>query len=111
MWNETEAWPLMFRSVDTIEALPLLDEKQSWLPVNLAASAITDLVLATCSAPPGHAQVYHVLNPRVGNWKDVLEGLKLGGLKFETVDRRVWVKRLEESDSDVGRNPTYKLLV
>lgn len=117
VWNETEAWPLMFRSVDSIKALPLLDTKPSWLPVNLAASAIAELVLAAGreaarpSTGSGHAQVYHVLNPRVANWQDVLDGLKLGGLQFETLDRREWVKRLAASDPDVAKNPTYKLLV
>lgn len=105
----------MFRSVASIKALPSLDEKPSWLPVNLAASAIAELVLATCcdtaQSSLGHAQVYHVLNPRVGNWQHVLDGLKLGGLKFETLDRREWVRKLAESDSDVVKNPTYKLLV
>lgn len=103
----------MFRSVDSIKALPFLEEKPSWLPVNLAASAVADLVLATAAAQsgPGHAQVYHVLNPRLGNWQDVLDGLKLAGLEFETLDRREWVNRLGESDADVAQNPTYKLLV
>lgn len=26
VWNETEAWPLMFKTVDVIQALPMLDE-------------------------------------------------------------------------------------
>lgn len=26
VWNETEAWPLMFKTVDVIRALPMLDE-------------------------------------------------------------------------------------
>jgi hypothetical protein len=26
VWNETEAWPLMFKAVDTIQALPDLEE-------------------------------------------------------------------------------------
>jgi hypothetical protein len=26
VWNETEAWPLMFRSIDTVGALPMLQE-------------------------------------------------------------------------------------
>lgn len=107
----------MFRSVDSIKALPYLDEKPSWLPVDLAASAIADLVCATCGSQrgpdtsPGHAQVYHVLNPHAANWQDVLDGLKLGGLEFETLDRREWVRRLGYSDADVVKNPTYKLLV
>lgn len=107
----------MFRSLGPIKALPFLEEKPSWLPVDLAGSAIADLVSATCctqsglDAGPGHAQVYHVLNPRVANWQDVLDGLKLGGLEFETLERREWVKRLGNSNADVAKNPTYKLLV
>lgn len=118
VWNETEAWPLMFRSVDSIKALPFLDERLSWLPVNLAASAIAEIVVAICCSPPassgtgaGHAEVYHVLNPRVVNWQHVLDGLKRGNLEFGTLNRKDWVERLAESDPDVVTNPTYKLLV
>ncbi|ORY34306.1 putative L-aminoadipate-semialdehyde dehydrogenase [Naematelia encephala] len=109
-WNETEAWPLMFRAATTIKCLPKLDEKPSWLPVDRAAQAISEIVLGTASNPDPHARVYHVLNPHTAQWSAILEGLKKGGLDFEPVDRTVWLERLAASDPDVTKNPTYKLL-
>ncbi len=65
----------------------------------------------TSSAIP-KAAVYHILNPAdSGTFKEVVEGLRMGGKTFDIVDRTEWVKRLSESDSDVVKNPTYKLLV
>ncbi|WVF69836.1 hypothetical protein IAT40_004615 [Kwoniella sp. CBS 6097] len=111
VWNETEAWPLMFRSANTVGALPILEEKPSWLPVDQAARSIADIVLTTSSAAePSSASVYHVLNAHYASWSDILEGLKAGGLKFEAVDRYTWLERLAKSNPDVITNPTYKLL-
>lgn len=55
--------------------------------------------------------MYHIVNPHRGNWNDVLQGLKAGGLQFDTVDRAEWIKRLAASSPDVAINPSYKLLV
>ncbi|WRT64799.1 uncharacterized protein IL334_001733 [Kwoniella shivajii] len=111
VWNETEAWPLMFKSANTVGALPHLEEKPSWLPVDQAASTIAEIVLNTSSsAKPSSGAVYHVLNAHLASWTDILEGLKKGGLQFETVDRYEWLEKLARSNSDVTVNPTYKLL-
>ena len=136
VFNETEAWPLMFKSANSTGALPILDEvcpllpfpsytfegggsaktsqKLSWLPVDQAGQAISEIVLSTITSPTlasPHAEVYHVLNARCGAWSDVLKGLKEGGLVFETVERREWLRRLAGSEPDVSKNPTIKLLV
>lgn len=108
VWNETEAWPLMFRSANEVGALPLLDEKLQWFPVDQAAQAISDLVLVPNAA--AGSSVYHVLNPKEASWGDILEGLRRGGLKFDAVDRLEWLARLAKSNPDVTANPTYKLL-
>ncbi|WVR04609.1 hypothetical protein IAU60_001620 [Kwoniella sp. DSM 27419] len=111
VWNETEAWPLMFRSANTIGALPRLDEAPSWLPVDQAGATISEIVLsASSSATSSSASVYHVLNAHLASWSDILNGLKAGGLKFEAVDRYEWLERLAKSSPDVVANPTYKLL-
>lgn len=114
VWNETEAWPLMFKSANTIGALPILEERPSWLPVDVAGRAIAEITLSTLSssslASP-HASVYHVLNSGIADWSDILSGLKQGGLVFNAVDRREWVELLSKSDPDVEKNPTFKLLV
>ena len=115
----------MFKSANTTGALPLLEEvrrhsqdiadiqRLSWLPVDQAGRAVAEIVLSTCTSPDRapRASVYHVLNPRISQWADVLAGLKQGGLAFDAVDRREWVRRLAASETDVAVNPTFKLLV
>jgi thioester reductase-like protein len=108
VWNETEAWPLLFRSAMTTGCLPMLEEKPTWLPVDEAGRAIAEIVLNGTQADKA---VYHVLNNRESRWGDILEGLKAGGVQFETVDRMEWLERLAKSEADVEKNPTYKLLV
>jgi hypothetical protein len=36
--------------------------------------------------------------------------LGAAGIKFEVVPRREWVRRLRDSERDLKRNPTYKLV-
>lgn len=126
VWQTTEALPLLFRSSVPLGVLPTIDEVRSpppiafsiphtrhhqnpsWLPVDIAGAAIIDLVLRP--RQPKSA-VYHVVNPDVSTpWSAILAGMRAGGLKFDAVERREWVLRLAESDSDGEVNPTYKLL-
>lgn len=117
VWNETEAWPLMFRSANTTGHLPLLEEKLNWLPVDMAGKAIAEIVSSYSTSNTSNTQsqpsarVYHVLNANPAPWSSVLEGLEKGGVQFKAVERRQWLERLAGSDNDVQRNPTYKLLV
>jgi hypothetical protein len=103
----------MFRSANTTGHLPILEERPNWLPVDLAGKAISEIV--TSYSEPSRAEpsatVYHVLNAAPAPWSAVLEGLEQGGIKFKAVERRGWLQKLAASDSDVQRNPTYKLLV
>lgn len=48
--------------------------------------------------------------PKNVSWSGVLESFRQAGIKFEAVDRKEWVRRLRESDDDVVKNPTKKLL-
>ncbi|OSX67090.1 hypothetical protein POSPLADRAFT_1128883 [Postia placenta MAD-698-R-SB12] len=108
VWNETEAWPLMFKSATITGALPQLTEPPQWLPTNVAGQAITEIV--TRSSQPKSA-VYHILNPNLkGDWNTILSGLRQGGLHFDAVDRAEWLDRLAKSDPDGKRNPAIKLL-
>ena len=109
VWNETEAWPLMFRAANTTGTLPDLDERPTWLPVDLAGRAISEIALSPRSQEG--AELYHVLSNQPTPWRDILEGLKKGGLEFAAVDRFKWLENLAASEADVAKNPTYKLLV
>ncbi|KAJ3895239.1 L-aminoadipate-semialdehyde dehydrogenase [Lentinula edodes] len=108
VWNESEAWPLMFKSANTIGALPTVVENPSWLPVDYAGRAVAEIVLA---AVPPQSAVYHIVNPNTSaSWEDILDGLEYAGLKFDRVEPLQWVERLAHSDQDGEKNPTIKLL-
>ncbi|TLD05173.1 uncharacterized protein PgNI_09153 [Pyricularia grisea] len=127
-WNPTEAIPLMLRAAETMGALPRLDERPSWIPVDVCAQAVVEL--SGAGRPSGHAApageaaedgahvVYHVLNPRTFSWVDeLLPALRRPdcGLEFEEVGQREWVARLraaaeEGGEEAAGKNPTVKLL-
>ncbi|KAL0568452.1 hypothetical protein V5O48_013531 [Marasmius crinis-equi] len=108
VWNETEAWPLLFKSANTVGALPMLDESPQWLPVDYAGRGITEIVLSPSSA---QAKVYHIVNPdRSVPWSKLMDGLEEAGIKFERVEPKEWVERLSRSDQDLEKNPTIKLV-
>ena len=78
----------------------------SWLPVNLAARAIREIVLS----PVSGSTVYHVLNPDVSApWSVVLEGMKRAGVAFTPIERREWLERVK-ANPDIETNPAVKLL-
>lgn len=129
IWNETEAWPLMFRSGVSLGVLPDLEEQVGWLPVDLAAEAIAEAAIAsspsqsspsstsstssTSGAPSSdekEGRVLYILNRHTTPFSNILAALRASGLTFKTVSRREWLDRLAASDPDVSRNPTRKLL-
>ncbi|TLD30841.1 hypothetical protein PspLS_01795 [Pyricularia sp. CBS 133598] len=124
-WNATEAIPLMLRVAETMGALPRLDERPSWIPVDVCARAVVEL--SGVERPFGDAAeeeedgshvVYHVLNPQTFSWaEELLPALQRPdcGLEFEEVGQREWVARLcaaaeEGGEEAVVKNPTVKLL-
>ncbi|GAA5892683.1 hypothetical protein JCM6882_000555 [Rhodosporidiobolus microsporus] len=108
-WNETEAVSLMFKAGDTIHALPELQETPSWLPVDYAASTIYDLVLSPRPAART-SQCWHVLQPNLVPFSDVLDALAAAGMQFERVPPAEWVEKLAKGPQDPVVNPTIKLL-
>lgn len=118
VWNETESWPMMFKSVETLKALPELGESLYWLPVDVAGQAVVEIVM---SAAHNDLPVYHILNPQKTSWVSILEGLTASGLEFKTVSKLEWLRLLESSLRDAeetglqvnglgSMNPAIKLL-
>lgn len=106
IWNDTEAIPLMLQAATTIGALPTLNERPRWLPVDVVASSVNDISLSEDAGT-----FFNVVNPNTFHWtQDLLPNLKQAGLKFDKVGQREWIRRLRESNSDVEENPTFKLL-
>lgn len=118
VWNETEAWPLMFKGANTVGYLPLTNEHPSWLPVDYAGRAIAEISLHPTTGtsdpegwPASNGAVYHVVNPDTSvDWNALLDGLQRAGLEFGVVDVQTWLGKLRTSDSDPARNPIIKLL-
>ncbi|KAK4542196.1 hypothetical protein LTR36_007043 [Oleoguttula mirabilis] len=112
-WNETEAVALMIRSALTVNALPALDERPSWLPVDLCAEAILDIAFPESGQLADDSDlVYHLINPRLFSWKqDFLPALKRTSLPaFDVVSPAEWLERLKRSEQDPAKNPSIKLI-
>lgn len=130
IWNDSEALPLMIRSALTLGALPILETKCSWLPVNTLASVILDLARVHSPWPsvnsrrdsgystdggnytPADETVYNVCNPDTFSWTSLLNEVRLSGVAFETVPFEKWLAMLQESEGrgESSINPAVKLV-
>lgn len=118
MWNTKEAWPMLMASGRTIGFLPAntkSDQEQRWLPSDVTGAAVADIALLDqlddkTRASVTRFEVFHISNKRPALWNAVvIRALKQHGLQFETVSWAEWADRLEKSDSNVLRNPPYRL--
>lgn len=108
IWNASEAIPMTFQTAETIHALPKLDELVSWTPVDIIASSVIDLTLASSDTA---VEVVNVTNPTLIHWKkDLLPLLHESGLTFDELPAREWVDKLRHSEQDPVANPPIKLL-
>jgi hypothetical protein len=54
--------------------------------------------------------VFHVANPQLTAWQDILAGLAQAGLQFSTVPPRDWVQKVKDSKGDAENNPLKGML-
>ncbi|KAI3011183.1 hypothetical protein CBS147346_1384 [Aspergillus niger] len=116
LWNATEAIPLMLRAAVTVGALPRLDERMRWVPVDVVAAAVMDITLhkeeqgLERKKGADDVEVYNILNPYSFHWtKDLLPALRAAGLEFEDMEFAEWIKRVRDV-ADPERNPPVKLV-
>jgi len=106
VWNATEAIPMIFQTAKTIGALPRLDERPAWLPVDLVAQAVNELSLSNMDG-----RVVNLVNHNTFHWTtDLLPWLREAGLTFEELDQRAWRQKLRSSDPNPVTNPPFKLV-
>ncbi|KAK2603577.1 hypothetical protein QQS21_004257 [Conoideocrella luteorostrata] len=124
IWNEAEFIPSMIRSALSMQALPELNEKISWLPVDTLATVIRELAIAAERDMSEHHStvnkkqppaVYNLVNPNLFSWSDLLPELRRAGLKFESISMKKWLAALKtralmNDDVEAQRNPAVKLL-
>ncbi|KIM81777.1 hypothetical protein PILCRDRAFT_8450 [Piloderma croceum F 1598] len=88
-WNEKEWLPSLIRSSIQIKCLPYSDQKISWIPLAIAAKAITEMRLSS-------AHFIHLTHPHPVLWSDIF-GALCGLLAIPIVPYSVWLSRLEAS--------------
>lgn len=125
-WKASEAYPAIAQSALTVGALPLIEvasdglvhDEHFWLPVDVAGAVIADVALCEGGErddPSGPVSYFNVSSAVPMRWNSefapaVKESLAQYGIPCELVPQREWLRRLEESDPDVIRNPPRKLL-
>ncbi|KAF2108587.1 putative polyketide synthase [Lophiotrema nucula] len=95
-WNSVEHLPFFIKSAQSLRAWPDLDGVMQWVPVDLSAAVMTDLVLNPDASHP----VYHVDNPVGQPWKDMNRVLAraLGSPDaIDIIPFKDWVRRVRAS--------------
>lgn len=54
--------------------------------------------------------MFHVANPQLTNWSDILQGLRDAGLQFSVVSPHEWVENVKRSPGDAEADPTKGML-
>jgi thioester reductase-like protein len=111
-WNTSEMWPIMFATSahPEINALPLFPGKMvDWVPVDVAASIITDILLH----PANGYSVHNIVNPYPVKWEELVDMLQSSSLaskekakiEMDEVDIKEWVHRLKTLSNSPNANP------
>ncbi|KAK5113162.1 hypothetical protein LTR85_010980 [Meristemomyces frigidus] len=114
-WNETEMFPLMITSGAQMKAMPVLDQKVDWLPVDVCARSISLLLTSGPAVsehiPGARCSVNNLVNPAVISWKEFLDVLdQASNTTFERVPMPEWVARLQSLSEQNADVPGAKLL-
>ncbi|KAE8141612.1 hypothetical protein BDV38DRAFT_278966 [Aspergillus pseudotamarii] len=95
-WNTIEHLPFFLKSAQALGVWPDLDGIMQWVPVDLSAGVMADLILNPGASHP----VYHVDNPVGQQWKDMNRVLARAlGIPESTefIPLIDWVKRVRAS--------------
>ncbi|OBZ65571.1 Polyketide synthase HetM [Grifola frondosa] len=108
-WGEKEWVPSMLRSSQALKAIPVRDEMISWIPVDVAASALLEMA---GSAEP----VLHLVHPMPVPWT-VFSDAASDLLDLPAIPWVEWVAKLQAMHADsgldqaaLGDNPAVTLL-
>ena len=104
VWNMSEAYPLMLSTVKDIGGLPGINDKLSWLPLDVAAKTVCEISLAEESSHDcegGACEVYHVVNNDTSaSFPDLLQWLgEVSDEPFEIMEPQKWLERLEKLEN------------
>ena len=108
-WNPMEHLSFLWKSSQTLKALPNFDGLLSWTPVNHVAATLADLALADNQPYP----IYHIDNPVRQLWNKMIPVLAdaLDIPRSNAIPFQDWIQRVRDSPS-LGSmdNPATKLV-
>ncbi|KAI0036586.1 hypothetical protein K488DRAFT_40891 [Vararia minispora EC-137] len=105
VWNETEHVPIIVRTAQKINAMPILSGSLSWLPANRAAAVIADILF-----DKDLKVVYHVENPSRQTWAGVLDDFALLLGDLPRVPYPEWLARAKALGDDPAYNASAKII-
>ncbi|KAL4784152.1 hypothetical protein BJX76DRAFT_357355 [Aspergillus varians] len=122
IWPNTEHMPMLIKSAQSLQAWPDLDGPLHWIPVDVVAQTMADLVLPdlkpSSSQLPGHREpdafpVYHIDNPVGQPWKEMTLTITsaLGIPSDRIMPYQEWLALLRSSPLDRDRDiPAAKIM-
>ncbi|KAK4112265.1 gluconate kinase [Canariomyces notabilis] len=107
VWNANEQIPMLVKTAKSIGSFPQLHGELSWIPVDKAASVVSEIVFSQSKLPT----VLHLENPVRQPWSSVVEhfGRQLGLVK-PPVSFDEWLDQVASAPSDDELYPVKKLL-
>ncbi|KAL4890076.1 hypothetical protein BDV59DRAFT_99330 [Aspergillus ambiguus] len=100
IWNSNEHFPTILKASQLVGALPELDGTFSWIPIDVAAKSIVEILFSLTNGPVKDI-VYHVENPIRQAWKPLLPVLaaKLGLKTPLPIPFSIWFERVSSLSS------------
>ncbi|KAF2199797.1 acetyl-CoA synthetase-like protein, partial [Delitschia confertaspora ATCC 74209] len=104
-WSKSEHFPVLVSASKAVGSMPDLSGTYSWLPVDTAAQALSEIALFSQNPTKSTSSFYHLENPVRQPWKDLLTTLcaelNLGtSHKLSTIPFNEWMK-IAKSKTDL----------
>ncbi|CAG8706775.1 10294_t:CDS:1 [Cetraspora pellucida] len=92
VWDPNEWVPMLLGIAGLSGRMPTFDANLDWIPVDIAAKAIVDLVSSDATF---RIQVFHISNPNPTiTWEQYLDRLEESGMKFSRQELPKWLGQL-----------------
>ncbi|CDH50373.1 l-aminoadipate-semialdehyde dehydrogenase [Lichtheimia corymbifera JMRC:FSU:9682] len=109
-WSIHESYPLMMVGGGAmLKKMPNVSKMTiNWIPIDYAASSITDIMLNTTATPIEElkGRVFHIVNPNHVSWSDVLQAMQECGMQFDVVEPKEWITELMTATCQFLRQQT-----
>ncbi|KAM6517183.1 hypothetical protein FSOLCH5_008144 [Fusarium solani] len=110
IWNPKEWLPTLIRTSSEMRALPEdlgSQDNIDWVPIDLAALIIAQMVFTSDSSIEAESQFFHVVNPKTIRWKSILPLLRerlqnQQNLPVDIISFNSWVRKLRNTSGNMS---------